>query len=263
MGRKRSGATFVEVLVVIGIIGLLAATVVPSLIKAKRTAKRMVCLRNTKMIVMGLVTYAEDHEGKLPPSVQRFDGKKRSDLAANTLFHRDLGFDMTSLLRPYVPSGAFNCPEPPTSEVRPPWGSASVVYSNYLFIWGAVNSTPEPGYDRIEHAPPWATAVVDLTWNMYRNGRMVYAGNHVASGSGCAISSSFATDGEDEDEEEFRGIQYTLPSLRPINSMNASFFDGSAQEVKRRRGAWRDSGSIDQAAFHDSRVYLPARDRRR
>lgn len=261
MASNRYGATLIEVLVVIGIIGLLVATIVPSLVEARRSAKCVVCLHNTKAIALGLVTYAGDHGGKLPPSVQRFDEKERPDLAANTLYHCDLGFDMTSLLGPYVSAGALNCPEPPTAEVRPPWGSASVVYSNYLFIWGAINATPEQGYDRIEHAPPWATAVVDLTWNMYRDGRMVYGGNHVRSGSGCASSISLTADGGEE--EESRGIQYTLPSLRPINGMNASFFDGSGQWVGRRRDAWRDSGPIDQAAFRDSRVYLPARHRRR
>jgi len=261
MTSNRLGATLIEVLVVIGIIGLLVATVVPSLVGARRSAKRVVCLHNTKAIALGLATYAGDHDGKLPPSVQRFDEEDRPDLAANTLYHRDLGFDMTSLLGPYVSAGALNCPEPPTAEVRPPWGSASVVYSNYLFVWGAVNATPEQGYDRIDRAPPWATAVVDLTWSMYRNGRMVHGANHVRSGSGHASYISLTADGGDG--EESRGIQYTLPSRQPINGMNASFFDGSGEWVPRGPDTWRPSGSIDQAAFRESLVWLPARHRRR
>jgi prepilin-type N-terminal cleavage/methylation domain-containing protein/prepilin-type processing-associated H-X9-DG protein len=63
--KKNKGFTLVELLVVISIIALLMAVLLPALTKARKTAKRVICLGNLKQMVMGWMLYAENNDGKL------------------------------------------------------------------------------------------------------------------------------------------------------------------------------------------------------
>jgi prepilin-type N-terminal cleavage/methylation domain-containing protein/prepilin-type processing-associated H-X9-DG protein len=59
------GFTLVELLVVIAIIALLMGILIPSLSKARRVAKRVVCMSNMKQLVAAWMAYAEQNDGKL------------------------------------------------------------------------------------------------------------------------------------------------------------------------------------------------------
>ncbi|MGD0572551.1 MAG: prepilin-type N-terminal cleavage/methylation domain-containing protein [Sedimentisphaerales bacterium] len=62
---KSRGFTLVELLVVIAIIALLMAVLLPALTKARKTAKRVICLGNLRQMVMAWMLYAENNDGKL------------------------------------------------------------------------------------------------------------------------------------------------------------------------------------------------------
>ena len=64
--RRRRGFTLIELLVVITIIAILAGILLPSLKRARESAKRAVCLNNMKQIGMALVMYINDIQ-KMPP----------------------------------------------------------------------------------------------------------------------------------------------------------------------------------------------------
>lgn len=66
----KKGFTLIELLVVIAIIALLLSIIVPALRKAKEQAKLVVCSSNMHQLVMGVMAYATDHEGVLPPTIQ-------------------------------------------------------------------------------------------------------------------------------------------------------------------------------------------------
>lgn len=64
--RMNQGAfTLVELLVVIAVIGILAALLLPALNGAKSSAKRTVCLGNVRQIGLAIRLYAEDHGDQL------------------------------------------------------------------------------------------------------------------------------------------------------------------------------------------------------
>jgi prepilin-type processing-associated H-X9-DG protein len=56
-----------ELLVVIGIIGILASLLMPALAQAKQKANRVKCLNHMRQLSLALTMYAGDHDGQFPP----------------------------------------------------------------------------------------------------------------------------------------------------------------------------------------------------
>jgi len=77
--RKAFGFTLVELLVVIGIIAILMSVLLPSLSRARESAKRVQCLSNLKQISTAFFMYTEENKGWFPmPAV--FGGSTATDL---------------------------------------------------------------------------------------------------------------------------------------------------------------------------------------
>ncbi|MBL9000796.1 MAG: DUF1559 domain-containing protein [Phycisphaerae bacterium] len=79
----------IDVLVSIAVIGVLIGLLVPSLASVNETARRVVCQSNVRQIGLGVIMYANDHNGQLPfsrylpgPGVQSRSGA-RSDRMLN------------------------------------------------------------------------------------------------------------------------------------------------------------------------------------
>lgn len=66
---SRSGFTLIELLVSIGIIGILASMLLPSLGRAKESARRVACVSQERQLAMALQMYAGENGGYLPPRI--------------------------------------------------------------------------------------------------------------------------------------------------------------------------------------------------
>jgi type II secretory pathway pseudopilin PulG len=63
---RRRGSTFIELLVLLGIIAVLVAILVPMFLNAHHRSARFKCTNNLREIGRAMQTYASEHKGRLP-----------------------------------------------------------------------------------------------------------------------------------------------------------------------------------------------------
>ena len=122
--HARSGLTLVELLIVIAIIGVLAALLAPALSQARESAQRSACINNLRQLGMAFKMYLLEHDGVYPAA--------SDPVSADPYYWLWMGRGWRDLIAPYTPGdaenpGVFICP----SDVRAPelFESTSYAYS--------------------------------------------------------------------------------------------------------------------------------------
>jgi prepilin-type N-terminal cleavage/methylation domain-containing protein/prepilin-type processing-associated H-X9-DG protein len=153
VGRGGAGFTFVELLVAIAIIAVLAALLLPALSKAKAKAQSIGCLDNLAQLQLAWLMYARDNADKLarvggldelvqlPSDPQAQPGGPKSQWVLGSMAQAPCWTNTVlvqmGLLYPYVSSlGVYKCPADKKSEAGPlGGGGARTVRSMSLNCW--------------------------------------------------------------------------------------------------------------------------------
>ena len=91
---RRKGFTLIELLVVIAIIAILAAILFPVFARAREKARQSSCMSNEKQLALGVLMYAQDHDGRMP-----------------TRYRSGFGHWETAFIQPYVKNSQIaECP---------------------------------------------------------------------------------------------------------------------------------------------------------
>ncbi len=101
--EKARAFTLVELLVVIGIIGLLLAMLLPAVQMVRESARRTVCSNNVRQLALGLMNFESSH-GQLPIGLRSFEPNPSSGAGAASQYY---GMTWITRILPFIEQNAM------------------------------------------------------------------------------------------------------------------------------------------------------------
>jgi prepilin-type N-terminal cleavage/methylation domain-containing protein/prepilin-type processing-associated H-X9-DG protein len=143
-GRRVTGFTLVELLVVIGIIAVLVAVLLPALNRSREMARRLACSSNVRQLCQAMIMYAAENKGVLPDTGNGDGSFSGYATPVNTTMRFDLYYMHPGAREMYsrkfkMGRNVFYCPSNPDRNEDQLWdGSSFNGYSiiGYLMIGG-------------------------------------------------------------------------------------------------------------------------------
>jgi len=125
--RLRHGRAFtlIELLVVIAILAILAALLLPTLSRAKESSKRAVCKNNERQIVLTMLMYSGENQGKFPK------GLRDDEYEHFSWLHTDVVNYFTKVGS--MPTNSIMCPNKRDYYWHLPGSGYRL---GYYFLWG-------------------------------------------------------------------------------------------------------------------------------
>ena len=131
--------TLIELLIVIAIIAILAAMLLPALNKARARAQVSQCQGNVKQIMTGILTYTTDSEDYLPPSIQSYDGDRKTAVYWLSVIYPYVGGGQYTIPVPddFTLTKVFTCPAAQPQDTSF-WKVNGITWSHYVYLAQAV-----------------------------------------------------------------------------------------------------------------------------
>lgn len=191
LGRRLLAFTLVETMVATLIIGILVALLLPAIMKAKVKGLQIFCTNNMRGVGVGLISWAESHDGSFPQQVPLAQGGMLPFLPGSIASGGVIANDVRPFLLASNSLGSAKILTCPTDRAKAPLTSFSLVKSNTVSYFTSVRpkranhntlisgdnhiSLQQSAASPIGYRPVWSTNRHDLY------GNILFTDGHVES----------------------------------------------------------------------------------
>ena len=223
--RNSFAFTLVELLIVIAVIGILAALLLPALSKAVGRAKSVCCENNLKQLQIAWLNYAHDNNDALAPNTARNMGGVRQEMPGSWVGGSAPMDSNTTMIKAgvlfrYLSQGVYHCPSDQSTVANHPDLPRTRSYSMCFWMNGDTDPTPsDPGWENGSDYPEVKSKLTRITGRV-----LVFIDENEQS-----IDDGIILVGHWFNYRWVPDIWYGLPSDRHNQGCSLSFSDGHAE----------------------------------